>query len=572
MKKIAIPAMFLILCFALFGHQLQERIQKTRDFLGKSHIQRFRQAEPMRFFITWEGQPNSSFPYSITATSDGGYLINAMTWAFGEGACDMWLIKIDANFEVEWQKTYGDENRDGWSNCTIRETNDGGFLVFTDTNSFGREIYDFWILKLNSTGEIEWQRTYGTQDYDTADGELQPTKDGGFIAIGSTYRGGTFLYDIWILKLDRNGQIEWNRAYGEPNSYELGYSVQQASDGGYIVGGSQLPAGSDDYRPIIIKLSAAGDVQWQKALGSNERREFFFPHVRETNDGGFLLADNSLSAGAGSSDLWMAKLSPSGDILWQKLYGGNGIELARSLWPTTDGGCLVAASTSSFGAGGSDFWLLRLDSAGGIQWQKTYGTDKTEYPFFILPTHDGDYIVSGYSLLGTRGEMVIIKISPDGEIGPCSLVQNSNAIVTAAPIAPMATNVVTSIRDVIIGDTSAIPRSTNEHPTFYCSNLVQPPTNISIIREINRSLFVKEYYNRLTWDADSWNDRFNIVEYRIYRKAASGQTYQLLAGVNSNIFSYMDGPVDSSEDYQYALTSVDSEGRESPRSLPVRAL
>jgi hypothetical protein len=264
-------------------------------------------------------------------------------------------------------------------------------------------------------------------------------------------------------------------------------------------------------------------------------------------------------------------LSPSGNVQWQKLYGGSQTEWGRDLCPTSDGGCLAVAATSSFGAGGADFWILKLNSGGNIEWQKTYGTERDEYPFNILPTPDGDYIVTGYSSLGAKGEMMIIKIAPNGEIGPCSLVQNTDATVSLAPMASAAMQCVSLAKEVIIQDTPVVPGSTDEHPILLCSNLHQPPTNISIRREMNRSLFVKEYYDHLSWEPDSWNDRFNIAEYRIYRKTASGQTYQLVASVGSDIFSYMDGPVDSSEDYQYALTSVDSEGRESPRSLPVKA-
>jgi hypothetical protein len=574
-KRFAVLFVFLTLCFALLGSQHQERIQRTRNFPAVGRIEHSRQGEPMRFAMIWEGQPNSNVPYSITATSDGGYLINATTWSFAEGSSDLWLIKMDSNFEMEWQKTYGGEKSDCYGYCTAHETPDHGFLVFTDTNSFGFYFYDFWILKLSPTGEIEWQRTYGTREYDTADGDMQPTKDGGYIAIGSTEHPSTRKYDFWILKLDRYGQIEWERSYGEPDAYELGYSIQETNDGGFIAGGSQMPPGSAYYRPLLLKISASGEIQWQKALGENERKDFFFPHVREASDGGYILEDTSLSAGAGGSDLWVVKLSPSGNVQWQKLYGGSQTEWGRDLCPTSDGGCLVAAATESYGAGSADFWLLKLDSRGNIEWQKTYGTGKFECTIDIIATDEGDYIVTGYSSvptsLGSKFEMMIIKIAPNGEIGPCSLVQNTNATVSLAPMASAATHCVSLVKEVIIQDTPVVPGSTDEHPILLCSNLHQPPTNISIRREMNRSLFVKEYYDHLSWEPDSWNDRFNIAEYRIYRKTASGQTYQLVASVGSDIFSYMDGPVDSSEDYQYALTSVDSEGRESPRSLPVKA-
>jgi len=429
-------------------------------------------------------------------------------------------------------------------------------------------------LKLSAAGEIEWQKTLGGTEYDSATGEIQQTKDGGYIAVGSI-ENTTRKDDVLVLKLNRNGDVEWQRSYGELDVDEEGFSIQQTEDGGYIVGGSQRLmiidyVGPVHYtRPLLFKLSESGDIQWQKAFGEKEKTGSPPVKVRQTSDGGYLVANDTSSGSAGEDDVWLAKLSAAGNVQWQKLYGGSGEESARDLLPTPDGGCLAVASTSSFGAGGADFWLLKLNSGGKIEWQKAYGTERDESPFYILPTAEGDYIVTGCSSLGSKGEMMIIKIAPNGEIGPCSL--NTNATVTVASLTSEDTQGVSKQENLIIGNTAVIPQTTDEHPILLCSNLHQPPTNISIIREINRSLFVKEYYDHLIWEPDSWNSRFNIVEYRIYRKEVSDLRYQLLGSVSVDVLVYLDGPTESTKEYEYVLTSVDSEGRESPRSLPVKA-
>jgi hypothetical protein len=529
----------------------------------------------MGFALIWEGQADSSYPYSITATSDGGYLINAVTCSFGAGSSDVWLIKVDSDFKAEWQKTLGRDLGEASYNCTSQETPDRGFLVFTDTFDF-QNLSDIWLLKLSAAGEIEWQRTLGRTSYDTATGEIQQTKDGGYIAVGSI-ENTTTKDDVLVLKLNSNGDLEWQRSYGELDVEEEGFSIQQTADGGYIVGASQElriyeidQAGFVYYtRPLLFKLSESGDIQWQKTFGEKEKTGSRSVKVRQTSDGGYLVANDTSSGSAGEDDVWLAKLSAAGNVQWQKLYGGSGEESARDLLLTPDGGCLAVASTSSFGAGGADFWLLKLNSGGKIEWQKAYGTEKDESPFYILPTAEGDYIVTGCSSLGSKGEMMIIKIAPNGEIGPCSL--NTNATVTLASLTSEDTQGVSKQENLIIGNTAAIPQTTDEHPILLCSNLHQPPTNISIRREMNRSLFVKEYYDYLSWEHDSWNSRFNIVEYRVYRREAADLRYQLLASVTADVLAYLDGPVDSSKEYEYVLTSVDSEGRESPRSLPVKA-
>jgi hypothetical protein len=572
-KKCAVLFVFLTLCFALLGSQHQERTQRTRNFPAIGRVEHSRQDEPRGFALIWEGQPYSSYPYSITPTSHGGYLINAKAWSFGAGSSDVWLIKVDSDFKAEWQKTLGRDLGEASSNCTSQETPDRGFLVFTDTFDF-QNFSDIWLLKLSAAGEIEWQRTLGRIGYDSATGEIQQTRDGGYIAVGSI-ENTTRKDDVLVLKLNSNGDVEWQRSYGELDVDEEGFSIQQTADGGYIVGGSQrlmiIDYGGPVFytRPLLFKLSESGDIQWQKAFGEKEKTGSPFPKVRQTSDGGYLVADDTSSGSAGDDDVWLAKLSAAGNVQWQKLYGGSREESARDLLPTPDGGCLAVASTSSFGAGRADFWLLKLNSGGNIEWQKVYGTEKDESPLYILPTAEGDYIVTGCSSLGSKGEMMIIKIAPNGEIGPCSL--NTNATVTVASLTSEDTQGVSKQENLIIGNTAVIPQTTDEHPILLCSNLHQPPTNISIIREINRSLFVKEYYDHLSWEPDSWNNRFNIVQYRIYRKEVSELRYQLLASVGADVLAYLDGPIESTKEYEYVLTSVDSEGRESPRSLPVKA-
>jgi hypothetical protein len=389
--------------------------------------------------------------------------------------------------------------------------------------------------------------------------------------MGSSYGKNDFL----ILRLDRDFNINWQRAYGQPDIWESAYDIQETADGGYIVAGSQEQDGGYYFRPLIMKISEAGEIQWQRALGSKEKHEMYGHHIRESSGGEYFLVDDTYSSSAGEQDLWVVKFSASGSLLWQKLYGGKFRELARGVFPTSDGGCLVVASSESFGAGKADFWVLKLDSNGDVEWQKTYGTsDFYEYPFYVLQTDLGDYVICGYAVNDlvsySKVKMMIIKIAPNGDLGPCWLVNDTDAIIAAPSIPVYDYNATWTLTNAFALETAANPQSTDSYPILICSNFHQPPTNISVAIRTNSSLFKKEYYNELTWEPDSWNDRFNIVQYRIYRKETSDPKYQLLTSVSSNVLSYLDGPVDAAKKYEYRLTSLDSEGSESPWSIPVK--
>ena len=153
----------------------------------------------------------------IQETDDGGYIVAGYTYSFGAGNEDIWVLKLDEDGNVEWQKTYGGSDED-WAH-SIQQTSDGGYIVAGYTYSFGAGEGDFWVLKLDENGNVEWQKTYGGSDYDRAK-SIQQTDDGGYIVAGSTYSFGAGYYDFWVLKLDENGEIP-NCPYGNDTYAEV---------------------------------------------------------------------------------------------------------------------------------------------------------------------------------------------------------------------------------------------------------------------------------------------------------------------------------------------------------------
>jgi len=204
------------------------------------------------------GGSSSDYAYSIQQTSDGGYIVVGETWSFGAGSGDIWVLKLDANGTVVWQKTYGGSDYE--TAYSIQQTSDGGYIVAGETYSFGTGYFDIWVLKLDANGTVVWQKTYSKSSYETAY-SIQQTSDGGYIVAGKTYSflGGFYCEKFWVLKLDTNGNVVWQKIYG--GKYDaVAKSIQQTNDGGYIVAGHTWSFGNGGYEFWVLKLDANGDI------------------------------------------------------------------------------------------------------------------------------------------------------------------------------------------------------------------------------------------------------------------------------------------------------------------------
>ncbi len=362
------------------------------------------------------GDDGSDRAISVQQTGDGGYIVAGETFSFGTGDGDVWILKLKPGGIVEWQKTYGGVARD-WAQ-SVQQTGDGGYIVAGETESFGTGSGDFWVLKLSPDGTVEWEKAYGGVDYDRAY-SIKQTGDGGYIVAGETTSYGAGHYDSLVLKLGPDGTVQWQKTYGGV-AFECANFIQQTSDGGYIVAGETMSfgAGIDDF--WVLKLSADGTVEWEKTYGGDSFDEA--NSIEQTGDGGYIVAGETMSFGAGKGDVWILKLSADGTVEWEKTYGGVYGDRAYSIQQTGDVGYIVACWTASFGAGIDDFWVLKLGPDGDVDWQKTYGGVHYEWAYSIQQTGDGGYIMAGEAVsfgLGVAAqEACILKLSPDGSINP----------------------------------------------------------------------------------------------------------------------------------------------------------
>jgi len=288
------------------------------------------------------------------------------TWALWVRGLILALLSVSlvaiftgyAHAQVRFAKTYGGSGND--SARSVQQTSDGGYIVASFTNSFGAGNYDILLIKTNAFGNVQWAKTYGGANFDRAN-SVQQTSDGGYIVTGRTTSFGAGGWDIFLIKTDASGNIIWAKTYGGTN-WDWAYSVQQTSDGGYIVAGYTTSFGAGNI--FLIKTNASGNVQWAKTYGGSGD-EFAFS-VQQTSDGGYIVAGHTTSFGAGNWDIFLIKTNASGNVQWAKTYGGSGDERAYSVRQTSDGGYIVAGYTTSFGAGSDDIFLIKTDANGNI--------------------------------------------------------------------------------------------------------------------------------------------------------------------------------------------------------------
>jgi hypothetical protein len=366
---------------------------------------------------------------SIQQTADGGYIVAGRTGftdtTTGEDYSDIWVLKLDSNGDVSWQKTYDVNNYDSAS--SIQQTADGGYIVAGATAKYdiryirppNTALSDIWLLKLDSNGDVSWQKTYGGSDDDVAT-SIQQTADGGYIVAGYTskYDSSHYpLFDIWILKLDSSGDIAWQKTYGG-SYYDVATSIQQTADGGYIVAGFTDFYGDLSYIISVLKLDSSGNVSWQKTYRDSQEYLWEFGYsIQQTADGDYVVAGCAMRLETMTDKILLLKLDSNGNLLWKKTYGGSEDENydASSIQQTADGGYIVAGTTYDDYSDDRDVLILKLDSSG-------------EIPGCEIP-HTSDAIID------------ILSFSvEDTNVTP----QTSNAVINAPGVSPQNSSAVIS--------------------------------------------------------------------------------------------------------------------------------
>lgn len=287
--------------------------------------------------------------YFVQQTSDGGYIITGSTYSYGSGWGDGWLIKTNSNGTEEWNKTFGGMRYEEGN--SVRQTGDKGYVVIGWTSSYGG--WDAWLVKTSSNGTEDWNRTLGGSKADSGR-SVQQTTDGGYIVTGWTYSHGAGGSDVWLVKTDLNGSEEWNKTFGGSDN-DWAHSVQQTSDGGYIIAGSTYSNVSGWGDVFLIKTDINGIEEWNSTFGGLDND--WAHSVQQTSDGGYIVTGGTYSHGTGSPDLWLIKTDSNGNEKWNNSFGGEGYDEGWSVQQTTDGGYVIAGRTGSYGTECADVWF-----------------------------------------------------------------------------------------------------------------------------------------------------------------------------------------------------------------------
>jgi len=347
--------------------------------------------------------------HSVHQTTDGGYIIGGYTESFSAGQYDGYLIRTDSKGEILWTKTFGRNHEDIIR--SVQQTLDDEFIIAGWTKSYGAGDNDFWLIKINSSGDTLWTRTFGGA-VDDRGLFVNRTFDDGYVLTGITKSFGVGDFDVWLIKTNSSGDVLWTKTYGK-NGADIGVFVQQTLDGGYFIAGYTYSVGRSEHA-WLIKTDADGDTVWTKVLGSAKGGDLA-RSAQQTSDGGYIITGYTSSFGAGRNDVWLIKMNSFGDTLWTKTFGGAGDDYGASIKQLSDGGYIIAGSTESSGAGHSDIWLIRTDVSGDTLWTKTIGGNNNETGRSVDVTSDGGYIITGNtdSFGAGQDDIWLIKISPD---------------------------------------------------------------------------------------------------------------------------------------------------------------
>ena len=381
------------------------------------------------------GGSGDESPRSIINTNDGGYAILGLTNSTdgdldGKALAvnDYWLLKLDAEGNLQWQRTYGGSKDD--QGQQLIQTFDGGYALTgyamsDDGDASNNEgFHDNWVLRLNANGDVLWEKSFGFSGHDHSY-DIIETADGGFFFSGfldvtsSNGEGSTGksrsatahgVGEFWGTKIDADGNIQWRKFFGGTNN-DRSFGVIAANDWGLLLTGASEsddfdisdPKGSYDY--WVVKVDKNGGFEWERSFGGSGIEQSH--DIAKTADGHYVIVGNTFSSDLqvgdnnGESDIWMVKFDDQGQMLWQQNYGGSAFDAAHGVALAQDGGFLISGNSKSFDQdastnfGENDIWVIKTHADGNLDWQMAFGGLGLDFGYDIVQALDGSIVVVG---------------------------------------------------------------------------------------------------------------------------------------------------------------------------------
>ena len=411
--------------FALPGDR-PDREPRQSDFLGETD------------WIRNFGGSGEDKAQAIINTSDGGYAVLGYTNSTDGDLAgkqlavnDFWLLKLNENGELLWSRTYGGSKDDRGQ--SLIQTSDGGYAIVgyamsDDGDGSNNEgFHDNWILKLDPQGNILWERSFGFSGHDHSY-DLLETEDGGFFFAGFldvTSSGGAGntnkiftsptahgVGEFWGTLLNPQGEILWQRYFGGTNN-DRAYAVARAQDGGFVMAGFSESEDFDisqsrgSYDFWVVKISQEGELVWERSFGGSGIDIAF--DIAATSDNAYAIvghsfsSDTDVTANHGEADIWLIKIDDSGQLLWERNLGGSSFDAAQGIRESSDGGFIISGNSRSndmdleINGGENDIWLLKTDSEGSLIWQQTFGGSGIDFGFDLVEKGDLSIVIAGES-------------------------------------------------------------------------------------------------------------------------------------------------------------------------------
>ena len=346
---------------------------------------------------------------SVQQTSDGGYIITGHTYSSSARLnSDVYLVKTNHTGEMQWSSTFGGPGADRGN--SVQQTEDGGYIIAGISSPSGStyNTHNVYLVKTDSGGNLMWHWTYGGNDYEVGESVIQ-TSDGGYIVAGSTESFGAGGRDIYLLKVNSRGFEQWSKTYGG-SSWDHCRSVQETSDGGYILTASTDSFGAGNSDIYLVRTDSSGNLLWNKTYGGTDFEYGY--SAQQTSDGGYIITGNTGEQERAKRDIFLIKVDSNGNLLMNMTYGGNAYDSGYSVQQTFDGGYIITGGTESFGKGYEDAYLVKTDSEGKMQWNRTFGGWHSDVGYSVQQIMDGSYILAGSTHSSGSGgqDMYLVKV------------------------------------------------------------------------------------------------------------------------------------------------------------------
>lgn len=349
---------------------------------------------------------------SVLQAVDGGYIVAGRTMSYGNGSNDIYVLKTDALGNESWSKTYGGI---GWdAPLGVKKTYDNCYVIVGGTSSFGAGGSDAFLMKIDNDGDSLWFRTYGGSADDEGFG-VDICEDSGYIISGATCSFADAFAAAYLIRTNYHGDTLWTRIY-EKKDFNGANSVIKTNEDGFLLVGVAETGGAPGADGLTIKTNSVGDSMWMKTFGGSSYDEFY--SICEDNNGNYLMCGTTYNLVNGSYDIYVTKITVNGEMIWSRSFGGAGSDNSYSMIQTSDNNYVIAGSTESFGAGGKDVYLIKINSDGDTIWTRTFGGASDDWAKSIQETVDGGYIISGYThSFGGNYDVYLIKTDANGFSG-----------------------------------------------------------------------------------------------------------------------------------------------------------